>query len=53
MGLYPEPAHMPFSFEYFSTKLISLVRIDNNASKKLFEKNDYELKLNWFEKELS
>ena len=34
-------------------KLIGLVRIDNNASKKLFEKNDYELKLIWFEKELS
>lgn len=34
-------------------KLISLVRIDNNSSKKLFEKNDYQLKLIWFEKELS
>ena len=35
------------------TKLIGLVRIDNNGSKKIFQKNDYQLKLNWFEKELS
>ena len=34
------------------TKIISLIRIDNNASKKLFEKNNYKLKLNWFEKQL-
>ena len=35
------------------TKLIGLVRIDNEGSKKIFQKNDYQLKLNWFEKELS
>ena len=34
------------------TKIINLIRIDNNASKKLFEKNNYKLKLNWFEKQL-
>ena len=35
------------------TKLIGLVRIDNKGSEKIFQKNDYQLKLNWFEKELS
>ena len=35
------------------TKLIGLVRIDNKSSEKIFQKNDYQLKLNWFEKELS
>ena len=35
------------------TKLIGLVRIDNKSSTKIFQKNDYQLKLNWFEKELS
>lgn len=34
------------------TKIISLIRVDNNASKKIFAKNYYELKLNWFEKQL-
>ena len=34
------------------TKIISLIRVDNNASKKIFENNDYNLKLNWFEKQL-
>jgi len=34
------------------TKIISLIRIDNNASKKIFEKNNYKLKLYWFEKQL-
>jgi predicted acetyltransferase len=34
------------------TKIISLIRVDNNASKKIFEKNNYTLKLHWFEKQL-
>ena len=34
------------------TKLIGLIRIDNYASKKIFEKNNYKLKLYWFEKQL-
>jgi len=33
-------------------KLIGLVKIDNHSSQKIFEKNSYELKLNWFEKTL-
>jgi len=31
-------------------KLIGIVRTDNYSSKKIFEKNDYELKMHWFEK---
>ena len=33
-------------------KLIGLVRVDNFSSQKIFEKNSYKLKLNWFEKQL-
>jgi len=35
------------------TKLIGLVRIDNKGSEKIFQKNDYQLKRIWFEKELN
>lgn len=35
------------------TKLIGLIRVDNYASKKIFEKNNYKLKLYWFEKQLN
>ncbi len=34
------------------SKLIGLIRVDNLASKKIFEKNNYKLKLYWFEKQL-
>jgi len=34
-------------------KLIGLIRVDNLASKKIFEKNNYKLKLYWFEKQLT
>jgi len=35
------------------TKLIGLVLTDNAGSKKIFQKNDYQLKRIWFEKELN
>jgi len=33
-------------------KLVGRVMIDNSSSKKIFEKNDYKLKMYWFEKEI-
>ena len=33
-------------------KLKGLVRVDNLSSKEIFQKNNYELKLYWFEKDL-
>jgi len=34
-------------------KIINLVLTDNTGSKKIFQKNDYQLKRIWFEKELN
>ena len=34
-------------------KLIAMVKIENESSKKIFLKNDYKLKMYWLEKELS
>lgn len=34
------------------TKLIALVKITNKESKKIFLKNNYELKMNWYEKKI-
>ena len=34
-------------------KLIALVKIENEESKKIFEKNSYEMKMFWYEKEIN
>lgn len=34
-------------------KLIALVKIENEESKKIFEKNNYEMKMFWYEKEIN
>ena len=34
------------------TKLIGKVMCENKSSKKIFQKNNYELKMYWFEKEI-
>ena len=33
-------------------KLIALVKIDNESSKKIFENNDFKLHMYWYEKEI-
>jgi len=34
------------------TKLVALIKIENEESKKIFMKNDYKLKMYWFEKKI-
>lgn len=34
-------------------KLVALVKIENKESKKIFEKNNYEMKMFWYEKDIS
>ena len=34
-------------------KLIAMVKVENESSKKIFLKNDYKLKMYWLEKEIS
>lgn len=34
------------------TKLVALVKVGNESSKNIFTKNNYELKMNWYEKKI-